>query len=292
MDRVRAGEVELCVESLGSPGATPVLLVAGHGAQLQWWDDDLCAALVAEDFFVVRYDNRDVGGSTAFEAAGEPDIGALLRGEPAEVAYTLWSMADDAAGLLDALGLEDAHVVGASMGGMIGQCLAIAHPARVRSLCSMMSTTGAPGIGAMTADTVRELMDLDRRFTDRVERDVATARRFVSPGFAFDEPSVRARAARHYARGEPVGGVARQLAAMLASGDRTDALHALAVPTLVVHGDADAMVPVDGGRATAAAVPGAQLLVVPGMAHELPPAVWPEIVGAIVALARRADVRR
>jgi len=292
MDRLRAGEVELCCERLGDPGDPVLLLVAGHGAQLQWWDDRLCASLVAEGYCVVRYDNRDVGGSTSFAAAGQPDLGALLCGERADVPYTLWSMADDAAGLLDALGIADAHVVGVSMGGMIGQCLAIAHGPRVRSLCSIMSTTGAPGVGTMTRETVEELMALQAAVADPVERDVATGRRFASPGFAFDEAYVRARAERHYARGEPEGGVVRQLAAMLASGDRTAALSRLDVPTLVVHGDADAMVPVDGGEATARAVPGAELLIVPGLAHELPPAAWPRIVGAIVAVARRADAGR
>jgi pimeloyl-ACP methyl ester carboxylesterase len=289
VDRIRAGEVDLCVERLGEPDRPTVLLVAGHGAQLQWWDDDLCELLVSAGFGVVRYDNRDVGDSTSFAAHGEPDIGAVVRGRPAPVAYTLWSMADDAVGVLDALGIERAHVVGASMGGMIGQCLAIAHPDRVVSLCSIMSTTGAPGVGAMTGETLQALVALERRYEDPVERTVATTRHFASPGFAFDEGYVRARAIRHYERGEPPGGVARQLAAMLVSGDRTDALAGLSVPTLVVHGDADAMVPVDGGRATATVVPGAELVVVRGMAHELPRAVWPEMVGAIVAVARRAQ---
>ena len=284
--------MDLCVEWLGDRADPPILLIAGHGAQLQWWDDGWCGALLDEGFSVIRFDNRDVGDSTSFASSGEPDIGAILGGGPTELPYTLWSMAEDASGLLGALGLAHAHIVGASMGGMIAQCLALVHPGQVRSLCSVMSTTGAPGVGAMTGATVGELLELDRAYDDPVEREVATARRFASPGFAFEEAAVRARAARHQARGEPAGGVVRQLAAMLASGDRTAALGRLEVPTLVVHGDADAMVPLDGGLATAAAIPGSALLVVAGMAHELPRAVWPTIVGAIVALARRADADR
>jgi pimeloyl-ACP methyl ester carboxylesterase len=289
MDRASVGEVELCYERLGDPGRPVILLIAGHGAQMQWWDDPFCDRLVAEGYGVVRYDNRDVGGSTWFEGAPPPDIGAALRGEPTPVPYTLWDMADDAAGLLDAVGLASAHVVGVSMGGMIAQSLAIAHPGRVRSLCSVMSTTGAPGVGAMTRETIDVLAEMARAYPDPVRCEVETARRFASPGFAFDEGRVRARAEHHRARGVPEGGVARQLAAMLVSGDRTAALASVSVPTLVVHGDADAMVPVDGGEATARAVPGAELMIVPGMAHELPPETWPAMVAAIVALARRAD---
>jgi pimeloyl-ACP methyl ester carboxylesterase len=289
MDRAAVGKVTLCFERLGAPDVPTVLLVAGHGAQLQWWDDEFCDQIAAQGFDVVRFDNRDVGGSTWFDDAGEPDIGALLRGRAGAVPYTLWDMADDAAGLLDSLGIDRAHVVGVSMGGMIAQSLAIAHPERVRSLCSVMSTTGAPGVGVISPETIGVLADLDAAYADPVERAVETARRFASPGFAFDEARERARAQAHLARGEPVGGVVRQLAAMVSSGDRSAALRSVSVPTLVIHGDADCMVPPDGGSATASAVPGAELLVIPGMAHELPPETWPTVVAAIVALARRAD---
>jgi pimeloyl-ACP methyl ester carboxylesterase len=284
-----AGGVELVVERLGDPTAPPVMLIAGHGAPRQWWDDELCALLVEDGFCVVRHDNRDVGASTWFEDAGTPELGALLRGGHADVPYTLWDMADDAAGVVAALGMASAHVVGVSLGGMIAQCLAISHPSAVRSLCSVMSTTGSPGVGAMAASTLDTLAALAAAYTDPIEREVATARRFASPAYAFDEPWARGRAERILAAGGPPGGPGRQLAAMLVSGDRTAALGHVLVPTLVVHGDADAIVTVDGGRATARAVPGSRLVVVRGLAHELPPGCWPTVVPAMVALARRAD---
>ncbi|HXX89912.1 MAG TPA: alpha/beta fold hydrolase [Acidimicrobiales bacterium] len=289
VDLVRAGDVELCADRIGTAGDPMIVLLAGHGAQLQWWDDALCRMLADEGFEVVRFDNRDVGASTWFEDVPQPDVGAVLRGEPSPIPYTLWDMADDTAALLDGLGVERAHLVGMSMGGMIAQCVAIAHRDRVRSLCSVMSTTGAPGVGAMAPGTVEELAALARAYPDPVECEVATARRFASPAYPFDEARVRARAVRSAERANPPGGVARQLVAMLVSGDRTAALGALDLPALVVHGDADAMVPPDGGRATAEAVPGAELVVLPGVAHELPPATWPTLVTAIVALARRTD---
>jgi pimeloyl-ACP methyl ester carboxylesterase len=288
MDRVSVGGVELCCEYLGGAGRPAILLVAGHGAQLQWWDDGFCDLLIAEGFGVVRYDNRDAGASSSFASAPRPDFGAILRGEPTAITYTLWDMADDAAGLLGALGIADAHVVGVSMGGMIAQCLAISHPRRVRSLCSISSTTGA-GVGTRDARTVDEFVELAQNFPDPVEREVETCRRFASPGFAFDEARVRARMTRHVTRGEPGGGSERQLAAILATGDLTAKLGSLAVPTLVIHGDADRMVTPDGGEATAAAIPGAVHMVIAGMAHELPPETWPEVVAAIVALARKAE---
>ncbi|HYA68399.1 MAG TPA: alpha/beta hydrolase [Acidimicrobiales bacterium] len=291
MDRVSLGGVDMCYERLGALQAPTVLLIAGHGAQLQWWDDGFCDRLVAEGFGVVRFDNRDAGTTSSFESAPRPDFGAILRGEPTDLAYTLWDMADDAAGLLGALAVADAHVVGVSMGGMIAQCLAINHPERVRSLCLISSSTGA-GVGTRDAQTIDELADLAREFPDPVEREVETCRRFASPGFAFDEARARARTTRHYARGEPDGGSERQLAAILATGDLSRALRSLAVPTLVIHGDADRMVTPEGGAAIAAAVPGATSVVIAGMAHELPPEIWANVVTAIVALARRADAAR
>jgi len=289
MDRAPVGDLEICFERLGDPRGPAVLLVAGHGAQLQWWEDGFCRLLVDEGFCVVRYDNRDAGDSSAFEWAPPPDFGAILRGEPSSIAYTLWDMADDAAGLLDALGIGAANVVGVSMGGMIAQCLAIAHPGRVRSLCSISSTTGA-GVGTRDLRTIDELAELAEDHPDPVEREVETSRRFASPGFAFDEARVRARMERHYARGEPGGGMDRQLAAILATEELTPALASLAVPALVVHGDADRMITPAGGEATAAAIAGAQHVVIAGMAHELPPETWPGVAAAIVALAQSAEV--
>lgn len=289
MDRVAVGDVELCYELLGAAGDPVVVLIAGLGRQLIGWDDDFCALIVAEGFRVLRFDNRDAGRSTSMAAGPGPDLGAIRRGDRDAVAYTLDDMAGDTAGLLGALGIGDAHVVGTSMGGMIAQALAIGHPARVRSLCSIMSTTGAPGVGLPTDEAMAVVMrrpPADRH--DYVTTELANTRVIGSRGALVDEAWRRGRFERFYDRGLNPAGVGRQIMAIVASGDRTAALAGVRAPTLVVHGDVDTLVALDGGEATARAVPGAQLLVVPDMGHEIPPATWPGVVAAVVANARRA----
>ena len=286
---VRIGEVTICAELLGPPGGRPLLLVHGLGAQLVDWPAQLLGGLVAAGFRVVRYDNRDVGLSTHLDALGMPD---LVRdvGHPERAPYLLADLADDAAGLLDALGVEMAHVVGVSMGGMVAQELAIRHPERVSSLCSIMSTTGDPSVGQPSPDALAVL--LGPAPTDRstaIEQSIAGARVVGSPGFPFDETERRARAAASYDRSHDAAGVARQLAAIVASPDRTTALAALTMPVLVIHGEADPLVAPSGGRATAAAVPGARLVTFPGMGHDLPTELIPTIVDHLVAHADMAD---
>jgi len=289
MSRVRVGDVELCYELLGAPADPVVLLVAGLGRPLVGWDDELCDLVVSEGFRVLRFDNRDSGRSTSIDASPPFDLATARRGADA-VAYTLDDMADDAAGLLGALGIADAHVVGTSMGGMIAQTLALRHASRLRSLCSIMATTGAPDVGLPTPEAmavVAKPMPTDRQ--GFVDNELANYRVIGSRALLIDEEWRRRRFERIFDWGIDPAGQGRQVMAIVASGDRTAALSSVALPTLVVHGEVDTLVTPSGGEATARAVPGARLLVVPDMGHEIPPATWPTVVGAIVANARRDD---
>jgi pimeloyl-ACP methyl ester carboxylesterase len=289
IQRARVGDLDLAYETFGDAGDPPVLLVMGLATQMIGWPDDFCAGLAARGHFVVRFDNRDIGLSTHLDSAGGADVLAVLGGDTSSVPYALADLADDTVGLLDALGLGAVHVVGASMGGMIAQLVALRHPGRVRSLTSIMSTTGDPTVGGPSEAALAVLLAPpagDRE--GAVRRVVDTYRVIGSPGFEFDESSVRDRAGLSFDRAYDPAGVARQLGAVLTTPDRTRDLEAVSVPTLVIHGSADTLVNVSGGRATAAAVPGAELLVVDGMGHDLPRAVWPEITDRVCALIDRA----
>ncbi len=287
------GEVEIFYETRGDPAHPPVLLVAGLGMQLVGWGEDWLARLAAERLFLVVYDNRDVGLSTHLDEAGMPDLLALFEGRDPHVSYRLADMADDAAGLLAHLGIPSAHVVGISMGGMIAQELAIRHPALVRSLCSVMSTTGAPGVGQPSHEAVHELLrPAPETREEAAELAVATFAVIGSPGYPAEDERNRRLALGAYERSDDPRGVARQLGAILASPDRTEALAAVVVPTLVLHGREDVLVHVSGGEATAAAVPGARLVVFDGMGHSLPVPLWDPLVAEIVANVRRGDERR
>jgi len=281
--------MELCYEVLGSPGDPVVVLIAGLGRQLIGWDDAMCELLVEEDFRVLRFDNRDSGSSTHLTGGPSFDPVAARHGGRDAVAYTLDDMADDTVGLLDVLGIDEVHVVGTSMGGMIAQTLAIRYPSRVASLCSIMSTTGADDVGRPTPEA---LAVVTRRppsgRDDYVSTELANSEVIGSRGALVDEAWRRGRFERFYDRGIDPAGTGRQIMAIAASGDRSAALAGVAVPTVVIHGDVDPLVPLSGGEATAAAIPGAELLVIPDMGHEIPPAVQPRVVAAIVANARRA----
>lgn len=291
--RALAGDVEIAYQCFGNAEDPPVLLVMGLATQMLGWPDEFCAGLAENGLSVVRFDNRDVGLSTHLHDAPPPDVRAGFAGDTSSASYRLSDMARDTVGLLDALGLDSAHLVGASMGGMIAHEIAAGHPGRVRSLTSIMSTTGDPAVGQATQAGLGALLAppaVDR--DGAVQRAVAVYRVIGSPGYAFDEAAVRERAGRSFDRAHDPAGVARQLLAVLAGGDRTPALQAIRVPTLVVHGAEDALVDVSGGTATAAAIPGAELLVVDGMGHDLPRAVWPLITGRIAALVERAEAQQ
>ena len=292
MRRARANGIELEYETFGRADDPALLLVMGLGAQMILWHEEFCDALAARGLHVVRFDNRDVGCSTWLDEAGAPDVlaamAATTQRQPVRSAYLLRDMAADAAGLLDALDIDAAHVAGASMGGMIAQTLAIEHPGRVRTLTSIMSTTGHPDLPAATPEAMAVL--LTPAPTEReaaIERSVEVWRTIGSPGFLVDENEVRAQAARAFDRGVNPAGVARQLVAILASGHRREALGDVRAPTLVIHGSDDPLIPDAAGRDTAASVPGAELLLIEGMGHDLPRALWPQLVDAIAKHAGR-----
>jgi pimeloyl-ACP methyl ester carboxylesterase len=283
MTSATANGISIEYETFGDPGAPPVLLIMGLGCQLTAWDPDFCRALAAAGFFVIRYDNRDVGLSTWFDDAGDPDVGALLAGT-ASSPYAIADLAADAAGLLDALGITSAHIVGVSMGGMIAQTFAIDFPERTRTLVSIMSTTGDPTVGQPHPDALATLMVPPATSREEaIEQSVTTWRVIGSTGFPFDEDRVREQAATDYERGFHPAGTARQLAAIITQPDRTKELSVLDVPALVIHGEADPLVDPSGGQATAAAIPGATLDLVPGMGHDLPPERTDQLVADLAA---------
>jgi pimeloyl-ACP methyl ester carboxylesterase len=273
----------------GDPADPPLLLVMGLGGQLIAWPQGFVDGLRGRGFFVIRYDNRDCGLSTKFE--GTPEITSFLAGDASSAPYRIEDMADDAVGLLAQLGIPQAHVVGVSMGGMITQALAIHHQGLFLTASSIMSTTGDPSVGAPTPDAIAALLrPIATSREEAVEASLEGSRVVGSPKYPTDEATLRRRAEDAYDRSYCPDGTARQLAAILASPDRTEGLHGVRLPFLVVHGEADPLVTVSGGEATAAAVPGSKLIKIPGMGHDLPEPLWGEITDAIVANTELASV--
>ncbi|NUP50511.1 MAG: alpha/beta hydrolase [Catenulispora sp.] len=287
MPQVSANGVQLEYQTFGTPGAEPLLLIMGLGTQMTAWPDPFCQAIADAGFHVVRFDNRDSGLSTIVDAP-VPDFGALIGGDLSGVPYTMSDLADDVVGLLDALDLPAAHIVGASMGGMIGQQLAVDHPERVTSLCSMMSTTGSREVGQPSPEVL--MLVFAPAATNReeaIDRGQKLFETVGSPAYPTPTEELRARIGEAYDRAYTPAGTARQLACIIAAPDRTAALGAVTVPAAVVHGDADKLVDVSGGYATAAAL-GVTPLIITGAGHDLPEALWETYVGAIVDNARRA----
>lgn len=271
--RAQANGIELEYETMGDPRHPTLLLVMGFSVQMIAWDDEFCRLLVERGLRVVRFDNRDVGLSS--KTVGRH--------------YTLGDMAADARGLLDWLGVGTAHVVGASMGGMIAQLFAAHWPTRVRSLCSLMSTTGDPMVGQPTGRALAALLRPPPSTRDEaIDRAEDILRVIGSPGYPLDVARIRDRAARSYDRCHYPVGAGRQLLAVQSASPRGELLRRISAPTLVIHGAEDPLVHVSGGRATAAAIPGAELLIFPGMGHDLPRPLWPAIVDAIVRNTARA----
>jgi pimeloyl-ACP methyl ester carboxylesterase len=284
--KIAANGIEIVYDTFGDPSEAPMLLVMGLGAQLINWDEEFCEKLAASGYWVIRFDNRDVGLSTHFDEAGIPDVLAMIQaqmqGKTLDSPYGLKDLADDAVGLLDAIGVQSAHVVGVSMGGMIVQEMAIHHAQRIRTMTSIMSSTGNPALPPPKPEAIDVLLKppaADREA--HIENSVEASKILGGPALAFDEARIKERAGWAYDRGLSPAGTARQFAAILASGSRKEALKSAKVPTLVIHGDIDPLVPVEGGIDTAQAIPGAQLLIIEGMGHDLPPAVWPQVIEAI-----------
>ena len=284
---VNGVDIEYLTE--GDPADPALLLVMGLGGQLIAWPQGFVDGLRARGFFLVRYDNRDCGLSSKFD--GMPDITALFGGDGTSAPYRVEDMADDGAALLEHLGLEQAHVVGVSMGGMITQALAIHHADQFLTACSIMSTTGDRTVGAPTGEAMSALMrPVATTREEAIEASLEGSRVIGSPKYPTDEKFLRERAAAAYDRNYCPEGTARQLAAILASPDRTAGLHGVRMPFLVVHGEDDPLVTLSGGQATAAAVPGSELVTIPGMGHDLPEALWTDITDAIVANTELAAV--
>src|ERR1700682_3526617 len=282
----RANGIELCYEIFGDANAEPMLLIMGLGAQMIHWDDDFCRQLAARGFRVIRFDNRDIGKSSRLSGGKRLGPVELLKLRflkiPVAAPYTLFDMAEDVTGLMDTLGIKSAHLVGASMGGMIAQEIAILFPQRVRSLTSIMSTTGNPKDPPPTRQATAMLMAPPPATKEEYFERYAQTWKILRVGsFPEDEALDRSRAERTFQRGLNPAGVGRQLRAILASGSRKERLHAVKAPTLVIHGTVDPLVRPEGGKDTAASIPGAELLIVDGMGHALPIPLWPQIIDAI-----------
>jgi pimeloyl-ACP methyl ester carboxylesterase len=293
VERAQANGIEIAYEAFGEASDPPLMLIMGIGSQMINWPEGFCEELAGRGLYVVRFDNRDAGESTHLDEAGKVDISAVLNGDTSSAPYTLSDMADDVAGLLDALEIDGAHIVGASMGGMIAQTFALEHGDRTRSLISIMSTTGDPELPGATEEAQAVLLQPSAQSREElIERSVASYRVLGSPGFEIDEDYLRERAGRSWDRGYDPPGFGRQLAAIYASGNRTERLRSLRVPTLVIHGEDDPLIRLTSGQATAAAIEGAELLTIPGMGHDLPRGAWPQIVDAMAALVERVERER
>ncbi len=289
----RVGELRLCYETFGERTQPALLLIMGLGSQMVLWEDEFCGRLAERGFWVIRFDNRDVGRSTILREARVPTRGQLILRDPRGAAYKLEDLADDAAGLLDALEVEAEHVVGASMGGMVAQSLTTRHPERVLSLVSIMSSTGNRRVGFTHPLLLRTLLRRAPRGHDAYVREfMATHRQIGSRRYPPGHDRLLAMAERCFERGIHPAGSARQLAAIAAASDRTAALGEIRMPATVIHGDADRLVMPSGGRATAKAIPGARLVIIPGMAHDLPPDLWEQVIDEIEATAARAASAR
>lgn len=277
----------------GNPDAPNVLLIMGGAAQLIHWPEPFCDALVNAGLQIVRFDNRDAGLSTHIANAPQPDLPAVLAGDLISASYTLNDMAADTVGLMDALGFSTAHIVGASMGGQIAQIIAAEYPDRVRSLISMMSSTGNKSVGQVHPEILREVFGkpVGKSREEHIQHRVMAMRAVGTPEFPSDEAELTARVALAYDRDHDDIALARQAIATVATGDRTERLRKISAPTLVIHGLADRMCDVSGGRATAKAIHGAELVLIESMGHSLAPGLRPRLASLIADFVWRVERR-
>jgi pimeloyl-ACP methyl ester carboxylesterase len=295
MPNVKANGIQIEYDTFGDSSSPAILLIAGNGAQIYFWDAGFCGLLVQKGYFVIRFDNRDSGLSTKFEEAGIPDfmaaVKAAMAGNPVESAYTLEDMADDAVGLLDVLGIAKAHICGASMGGMIAQVIACRHPEHVLSLTSIMSTTGNPELPQGKPEALAAVLAPapDER-KNYIEHMMNVWRKIWSPGFPFEEERARAFIEKSFDRSYYPQGAIRQNIALIANGDRRPFLSSLKIPALVIHGADDPLIPCEAGKDTARVIPGAKLFIISGMGHDMPKDIWGQMVEAISENAAQAFV--
>ncbi len=287
MPKANVNNIEIEYETIGDPNSKPLLLIAGLGSQMLAWSDEMCKNLANRDFYVIRFDNRDIGLSTKFEDAGMPDFveisAAYGRGEIPKVPYTLEDMADDAIGVLDALNIEKSHICGASLGGMIAQVLGYKHPSRVRSLSIIMSTTGNPDLPQPKPEFMAQFFaPVPSEREDYIEETVKRGR-LLHGTFPYDEDQSREYRTKEYDRNYYPEGITRQLAATAVPGNLKPKLTAIQAPTIVIHGREDPFYPVKAGKDIATAIPGAELLILDGMGHSFPHEVISNIINAIVA---------
>jgi pimeloyl-ACP methyl ester carboxylesterase len=288
MPNTTANGIQIEYETLGERPSPPLLLIMGLSAQMIGWEEEFCKRLVEKGLFVIRFDNRDVGLSTKFEEAGIPDIVAAMQGQEFQAAYSLDDMADDAVGLLDALGIEKAHICGVSMGAMITQVIGYRHPSRVLSLIPIMGSTGNPALPRAKPEAFKMLITPAPEEREAyIEYSVIMWKVFWG-SLHFDEDIVRKRAAVSYDRVFYPQGIARQHAAIISNGNRKSRLASITAPTLVIHGSEDPLLPIEHGKDTAEAIPDAEMLIIGGMGHCLPKIVWPQIVDAIANQTNKA----
>ena len=291
MPNVTANGIEIEYDTFGERTSPALLLIMGGGSQMIHWEAYFCRLLAEQGLFVIRFDNRDVGLSTKFEEAGIPDTVAAMNGAPFTPPYSLEDMADDATGLLDALGIDKAHICGASVGGMIAQVVAYRYPERVLTLTSIMSSTGNPELPQIKPDILAEVYKpVPNERSACVDHQVAMWRKLWSPGFPFEEERVRTLMAQSFDRSYYPQGLARQGAAVIAHGYPKAAIASITAPTLVIHGDKDPFMSVEGGQETAALISDSKLLIIKGMGHDMPTPVWPRIINAISGLTAGIDI--
>ena len=292
MPKVKANNIEIEYDTFGDPSGKPLLLVMGLGSQMISWVPEFCELFVQKGFYVIRFDNRDVGLSTKFDDAGVPNVMQVVNKarnrEKIDSPYTLEDMADDAIGLLDALNIEKAHVCGASMGSMIAQVIAYRHPSRVLSLVSIMGSTGNPEFSEPKPEAMQVLVVPMPSKRERYIKESVKRWRILWGSYPYDEELRKELAEQAYDRSFYPDGQTRQLVAILANGDRREKLKNIKVPTLVIHGKEDPLVPMDGGIDTSKNIPGAELLLIDKMGHSLPPEVWTQVVNAIAENASKA----
>ncbi len=291
MPDVKVNGIRIEYDTFGDSSSPALLLIIGAGGQMIYWESEFCKSLAKKELFVIRFDNRDAGLSTKFDEAGIPDIMAAMEGKPVAAAYSLDDMAADAVGLLDALGIQKAHICGSSMGGEIAQIISYRYPERVLSLASIMSSTGNPELPQMKPEVLAAVFKpVPAEREAYIEHNVNLWRTLWSPGFPFDEKRLRRVLAEGYDRSYYPPGMIRQSLAVLKNGYRKSSIASIKVPTLVIHGDGDPLVSVEGGKETAQLILGAKLLIVNGMGHDMPKEAWPKIIDAIYNHTMEANV--